>query len=411
MSTRGCFGLRLLAASMMGVLAVSAVAAGAERVGRSGALDRSFGRAGIVVTELRTPGSRIASVWGSELAIGPRGEVVAAGGVAKYGGRETDAWLLRYSSRGRLDRRLVGDLGDLGLHVVDSIAVQRDGRMLVGGGGFGGLFIRRFLANGRADTTFGQRGKVHVALGDPEDREGHVEPIVVRPDGRIVALVSWLDYPPTTGADATSALVRYEADGTLDRTFGVAGVARLPFVSAEGFAVAPDGSFVVAGARDPQADSFVVRMSPHGVPDTSFGSAGRVVLGRTVTRVLAGRTGAVVVGDWWLARLTTAGRLDPRFGQGGFVTLRLLRAADAALQRNGAIVVAGWTGAGKRRLGAVVRLRANGKVDETFGRRGKATLRLARSTTSVESTAIQSDGQILVGASSGTRFGLARYHG
>jgi hypothetical protein len=62
--------------------------------------------------------------------------------------------------------------------------------------------------------------------------------VVVLPDGTIVVLVARSDLQ--TFRTSGSGVVRRDADGTLDRSFGVAGVVKTPFVTAGGrkFAVA-----------------------------------------------------------------------------------------------------------------------------------------------------------------------------
>jgi uncharacterized delta-60 repeat protein len=141
-------------------------------------------------------------------------------------------------------------------------------------------------------------------------------------------------------------VARYRANGTLDPSFGSAGVARFGYLDGEPYA----GCFAAALQRD-----------------------GKIVL--------AGGNG----GDIMLARLTSAGHLDRSFGGTGVVSLARPGgdyASGLALQ-GGALIAAGDTRANPLREGSAmiaVRVTAMGRVGTTYAalhaqRRG-STLRL-----------------------------------
>jgi hypothetical protein len=167
--------VRVFIAVLVGcALPISAAGAGVGSVRTAGVLDHSFGRGGVVVTELRTRGSLTASVSLSDLALDPRARIVAVGNDWKYGGRHVDSVLVRYASGGRVDRRLT-----IGSGTVDSVATQRDRKVVVGGRAHC-LFVQRLLANLREDPTFGGSGT--VCSSDSRGQDGQVGPIVVLPD-------------------------------------------------------------------------------------------------------------------------------------------------------------------------------------------------------------------------------------
>src|SRR4051794_38239544 len=80
-----------------------------------------------------------------------------------------------------------------------------------------GLEGRQLLNAGALDTSFGSAGTL---LADPNFVKGTVDALVVQPDGKIVAAV---DENSLTG-NASFALVRYNTDGSLDKTFGTGGL-------------------------------------------------------------------------------------------------------------------------------------------------------------------------------------------
>jgi uncharacterized delta-60 repeat protein len=151
--------------------------------------------------------------------------------------------------------------------------------------------------------------------------------------------------------DLDVVVVRLNADGTLDTSFGAEGVARVDFGAATG------------AARD-----------------TVYGfdrdSAGRLVLfGSTKA---AGRTDV----DRFVARLTATGQLDSTFATDGVFRLDVAGTSDSArhgfVQADGKIVAAGYSSiptgvpladGGVQSANEIVllRLTADGKADATFG--------------------------------------------
>ncbi len=126
---------------------------------------------------------------------------------------------------------------------------QPDGDIVVVGSAANQVFLARFLANGQLDTTFGDRGRVTFSF--PSNNSVAVTynalaGAVLLPDGQIVIAAS-------AESDVSRfALARFNADGTLDTTFGSSGtaVANLGgdgFASAYGLALQSDGKLVVVG--------------------------------------------------------------------------------------------------------------------------------------------------------------------
>src|SRR5262245_49687801 len=71
---------------------------------------------------------------------------------------------------------------------------------------------RRLLSAGALDPTFGSGGKVTTDFGGVLDQAASV---VIQPDGKVVAA--------GVGGFVDFALARYNANGTLDPTFGSGG--------------------------------------------------------------------------------------------------------------------------------------------------------------------------------------------
>ena len=155
---------------------------------------------------------------------------------------------------------------------VYSLALQSDGKVLVGGETFGftGSMgapdnILRLNADGTRDTGFNPSG------GGPD---GPVVGIVAQPDGKIVICGEFFSY--NGDAAAPNRVLRLNADGSLDTTFdpggGVDGT-----VSA--VAVQSDGRVVVVGrfgslSGNTTAPNHVMRLNANGSLDTTFNPGG-----------------------------------------------------------------------------------------------------------------------------------------
>ena len=225
--------------------------------------------------------------------------------------------------------------------------------------------LARYNANGTLDTTFGTKGKVVTNLGGSNE---WVETMAVQADGKI--LVG--GYTNASGSQV-AALVRYNANGTLDTTFGNGGKLvtniRVANGRSDSLLIQPDGKIVLAGTTldaSGQEEFVVARFNANGTADTSFGSGGKMI--------------------------TLAGDGQNNFG-------------GVALQSDGKIVVSGNAFTGSTTALCLVRYNADGTLDTTFGPSGNGIVTVpppagfASVNTRGSGVEIQSDGKIVAGAS------------
>lgn len=166
-------------------------------------------------------------------------------------------------------------------------------------------------------------------------------------------------------------------------------------------AIAPDGGLVLGGCVDtggPEGvNTVLVRLHGNGTPDAGFGPGGQRVfaLGDGGSRTDCAHSVAVqpdgrilVAGhadrgvddsDWFVARVTAAGALDPTFATAGVRYLGAAVAPEGAnvvrLDRLGNVLVGGFTtDTDQVRQGAIVRLLASGSDDPAFGTNGRYEL-------------------------------------
>jgi len=267
-----------------------------------GSVDTSFGSNGLVVTDFGEYYDLALA-----LAIQPDGKIVA-GGANWLGSGYLDPAnfaLARYNGDGSLDATF-GDGGKVvtslngEADIIFGLALDAQNRIVTGGFVFGNSLggisagLARYLPDGTLDSTFGDGGTVITDFADAGFRSDEVAAIALQPDGKIV----------TAGRSQSSSapdglfVTRYDADGTLDDTFGEGGWVNILIggFDTEGYAVAVDkkGSIVVGGQTgalgfatitgmafsldtSSTVSSFaLIRLLSDGSPDASFGDAGIV---------------------------------------------------------------------------------------------------------------------------------------
>jgi uncharacterized delta-60 repeat protein len=183
------------------------------------------------------------------MALQPDGKLVLAGGATR--GPGTDFVVARLNSNGGKDNNF-GNSGDAytdfgGNDDAFAVAMQPDGKIVAAGvtrqGGQGEFALARYNSDGSLDSSFGSSGKVITSsVGKP----AAVTTVLVQQDGKIVA-VGHL----TSGNFLRFALVRYNADGSLDSSFGSGGQVTTDFFGfddgARAALIQPDGKIVAAG--------------------------------------------------------------------------------------------------------------------------------------------------------------------
>lgn len=322
------------------------------RYNPNGSLDANFGTDGKVITNFgaRDEGYQVVQQADGKLVVG---------GWAAVSSHEEFA-LVRYNTDGSLDTsfgtagKLTTDMG--GLSDAFSLALQADGKIVLGGSTSTGnnFAVARYDTNGNLDTSFEYDGKVITAV----DVTDAVAKVLIQADGKIVAVGS--AHNNSTISDV--ALIRYNANGSLDSTFDGDGIVKTDF---GGWDSINDGVL--------QADGKIVAV------------------------------GATLVGGNWdmaLARYNSDGSLDTNFGSGGKVITAMGSGNDeaesVAIQADGKIVVSGYvTGSGNNMDSFVARYNANGTLDTSFDGDGKMILSLNAGLDLMYGVAIQADGQIV----------------
>ena len=279
------------------------------------------------------------------------------------------------------------------------------------------LALVRFDTDGTPDPTFGVNG-VSVITSGVNDPQPHG--MVVLPNGKFIVSGFVNGLPHFLG------LVRLNADGSLDTTFGAGGVLDVPITGAYKVALQSDGMILVAGntaGLSSGADFGVARYDADGVLDTTFGTAGLAradltsfdqAYGLSVQPdgrilVVGGTNGGPLVSRFGVARFLPDGTLDPTFGIGGTVLVPTISEYDVpeavATQSTGRVVVAGFSAVSHPTFldadWALVGLAANGSADGAFGAGGTVLKDFAGYDDIVYALHVQPDDRVLVAGYAG----------
>ena len=427
------------------------------RYNANGSLDKTFGTAGKVTTDF---GDHFDSA--GAVLVTPAGAVYVAGSANRasfFSGHASFA-LARYTPAGQLDRSFNHGIGfvtssfgpndagssGVGLCQASTITLGRDGKITLAGtvefvsNLDDHLAMARYNADGSPDTHFGKGGSLVAAGGGsyrtgiisvtpgggylyadgvdllrydvngsslapfagsgahPAFTNGQLTAVGVASDGKILITGN------SALADSRPAVGRFNADGSVDRSFSPGGGYTLVSTQGSPFEAAPadaeavlsNGDILTAGsAYAPSSLNLgfsLIRYTPNGRPDPTFGGGmgigvagvpgngsvesapamavlpnGHVLIAGTV------QVGSALIEAFAAAEFLPDGHLDLSFGRGGVITTPLpgrAFAAALAVLPNGRFVIAGTTVSGSHSHFILVRYYPNGTVDNTFGSGG-----------------------------------------
>ena len=344
------------------------------------------------------------------------------------------------SSGGDLDPSFDGN-GVLSLRVGDSeaaalaVAQQADGKLVLAGWGQlngsdnVGFMVARVAENGTPDSSFGTDG---IASTDFSALDDFVSDVVQQTDGKLVLAGT----ATTANGSQDIALARFNADGTLDSTFGNGGKATLDIGGSHDFASGliqqPGGKLVIAGGTvsGNQYRLVFARFDTNGTLDTTFGNGGTTLVdfgGGTESwandlaqqpdgrLVAVGRVHRPVGPHVGIARVTANGALDSSFDGDGLLAVDVEgEAFGVAIQPDGAIIAAGYAvPPGGTGGAALLRVNGDGRLDNSFGTAGIAGVDLGDAGV-LNSIVVQADGKLVATGGSSTDAGgedmiLARF--
>ena len=390
------------------------VTASTIAMAQAGQLDSSFATNGIFATNFNNS----SPVFGSSVALQSDGKILVGGEAGNPG------VVVRLNSNGTVDTSFASS-GIFSIRFRDvqnitvGVAVQASQKIVVVGTGLpGGGQLIRLNTNGSEDTSFGNGGSVPLQVTPSL--------LALQSDGKIIVAGGG-------GGAPVATMTRYTVDGQVDTTFGNGGTAAL-IGGVVGLAFQSDGKILAGSGTGFSAlvPGTVARYNTDGSLDTTFGINGQIaaLAGASAVAVQSNNGQIVAAGSitssvslsgnvagFGLTQVFPNGFPTFLFGtHGGAITtfpnFGSAAATSMAIQPNTFIVAAGSAIAGPQNsVFALARYVPTGQLDTTFGSGGRVTTSFGNTTSSISAIVLQSDGKIVVVGTAGGKLVAARYLG
>jgi uncharacterized delta-60 repeat protein len=248
----------------------------------------------------------------NSVAVQKDGKIVAAGSA-----------FARYNIDGSLDNTFLANGIQSNINNITSLAIQSDGKIVVAGASWPGngssFTLSRYNSNGSFDNSFGENGTTYAFSEDSYhySQNAIANSVAIQGDGKIVAVGNGYGY---YGDDFLMA--RFNADGSVDNTFGSRGTvtSRQEDVTANAVSIQSDGTIVVI-LNSPDS-SFLVTYDTKGerikYVETGLGNdysnlATSVAIQHDDKIVVAGNS----KGNFALVRFNKDASLDSSFSENG----------------------------------------------------------------------------------------------
>jgi uncharacterized delta-60 repeat protein len=320
----------------------------------------------------------------NSIAIQPGGKIIIGGDFTSYNGTGRN-YIARLNADGSLDGTFNPGTG--ANNIVRTTALQSDGKIIIGGsfGSYNGT-ARNYIARLNADGTLDNTFNIGTGTNSV------VYTTALQSDGKIIIGGNFTTYNGTS----INTIARLNANGTLDNTFN-------PGTGANGFvyttALQSDGKIIIGGeftSFNGTAINRIARLNADGTLDGTFNPG--TGASATVWTTALQSDGKIIIGGFFtsyngtgrnrIARLNADGTLDGTFNPGTGASATVW---TTALQSDGKIIIGGgFTSFNGTAINTIARLNANGTLDNTFNPGTGAN-------NTVLTTALQPDGKIIIG--------------
>lgn len=227
---------------------------------QSGSLDSSFATNGKNIVYL----TDIMYSQPTKLAVQSDGKII-------LGGASSGAALIRYFSDGRQDSSF--GIGEKYYSNVPSLFIQKDDKILIADNNF----IFRYMPDGKPDSSFGVNGVYEVYLDDNEQLS--LAGVTVDPAGKIVAGGTYFINVSSENFYSYPYAIRLTKDGELDESFGNSGVCIIqnghgPSCHIKNIALGKNGKIALVGdnaqGTSPSTEVFIAMIAEDGKVDSTF---------------------------------------------------------------------------------------------------------------------------------------------
>ncbi len=399
-----------------------------------GVLDDTFGEGGKVTTDLGSSTETIRAI-----IVQSDGKIAVAGEARPIKNQQPKFTVARYNADGSLDTTFA-DEGIAATNVLGeaydysqsyALLAQPDGKLVAVGTAWWPAYRHsvfaavRYNTDGSLDELFGDGGKALIPVNRERSNSGDDTAYAasIQPDGKIVLAGTTGIYP------LDFAIARINTDGSLDETFGDAGVIITDVSNDDGanaVAIQDDGKIVVAGfaSSSPESTDFrdfaVVRYNSDGSLDTDFGEGGKLLtdiggdspdVAYAIALVPGGKivlAGTVTVGaqfcstdacwknGFGLVQYNSEGSLDTSFGDGGMVSNDYgFSSGNYSLVRlpDGRLATAGYLS--QTDFGLEI-YNADGSLDTSLGKKGIIRELFGEYQDEAHAVALQPDGKVVL---------------
>ena len=369
------------------------------RLNSNGAPDNSFNGNGIYSF---ASGSELASVL-----MQPNGKIVVAGSL-----NYQSPLVVRFNSNGTIDNSFSLPPGVFTAGLTTAASLQADGKIVLLSQDFDYFYytLQRFYPDGSIDASF-------PGATIYSDFNIYCNALAIQPDGRI--LIGGVDYN-----DNALLLVRYNADGSPDNSFGNNGHSKITVECSSGMihslAFSDNRIYAAGGSDNQNQKGFVlafeyecVTLYYQDLDGDGFGNPSVSVNACSPPQGYVSNDKDCNDNDpniypGVLTNLTPTPILDPAFSGDGIVTQSHpdgFRFSASALQPDGKLIAYGYNvNAGVNRIGLLVRYNVDGSLDAGFGDNGIASIDIHSLVGNP--IVVQPDGKIVVG---GVKFISTQY--
>ena len=349
-----------MGSSLEGVIQTGTKKVAFARYNPDGNLDTGFGKDGILILDISPVYGNFA--WEGEIL--SDGKIVACGYTFDDSNIEAKLLVIRLTKDGKLDptfgtNGFTLDEFPIKNPMAERLVVQKDGKIVIGGYYGDNIMTIRYDVNGKRDKTYGTDGMCVIKINNANS---FVKGMDIQDDGKIVVAGP---YPHTDVTTKWKWFVtRIGTEGKIDKSFGEDGFVFLHDIGrgddwATALKIQSDGKIVVGGhSWDEnlpvlQYSTAIVRLNKDGSIDKTFGKDG-LARNRFTTDVNSNLLADIVIApngniyaaisnyiyidangklqrDLGIMSLTKDGALNTAFGTNGFVSTDVNGGEDDAI--------------------------------------------------------------------------------
>ena len=350
------------------------------------------------------------------IAIQSDGKILVCGGFSSYNGVSGRNYLVRLNQDGTVDNAfcIAAVDGSKFNAPVQSIFVQSDGKILVGGN-FSG-FIRRLNSDGTEDLTF------NINATDGNKFNNQIRCFAVQSDGKVLVGGPFSNHG---GVSGRNGFVRLNSDGTTDNDFCLNAVDNKSVSTINSFVVLPDDKIVIIGQMSGYGSNYArgvaVGLNSDGTINTQFASnvdnkflyyyAGYTGILTSTNKIIIGGSFdsyGGITGRNRVVALNLDGTLDSVFTAAASDNNRFNTEVRSISENSSAnLIISGYftNYAGNVDRNYITVLNSSGSLLSSIA--DNVSSKKVKLTGTIETTAIQIDGKILMGGSFSNYSGIS----